>query len=170
MKEAAGHIDVASPHVFTADDLKNLVSSAAKDLQDFDKERHEKFKKYELHKKLKEEERLNNMTDAERDAEITRLREDKNKHKQHDPVNHPGSKKQFEEVWNEEDEMVDEEFDPKTFFALHDTNSDGMWDIYEVEALMAHELSKVYDPNNWRGFLRVLFSHADQRSIEKTPQ
>merc|ERR1719454_504935 len=29
-----------------------------------------------------------------------------------------------------------------------DTNSDGMWDIYEVEALMAHELSKVYDPNN----------------------
>jgi hypothetical protein len=123
MKEAAGHIDINTPHVFTKEDLVNLVSSAAKDLQNYDKERQEKFKKYELNKKLKEEERLANLSDKERDLEIQRIREEKNKHKQHDPVNHPGSKDQFKEIWNEEDEMVDEEFDPKTFFALHDTNS-----------------------------------------------
>merc|ERR1711976_406918 len=66
----------------------------------------------------------------------------------HDHVNHPGSKKQFEEVWNDEDEMVDEEFNPKTFFMLHDKNSDNFLDVYEVELLMEHELKKVYDPEN----------------------
>ena len=154
IRQAAEHLDTDSPHVFTEDDLKKLISSAAKDITDFDAERHERFKKYELHKKAMEEERLEKMTDEERDAEIARMREQKAKHNDHEPMNHPGSKKQFEEVWQEEDDMKDEEFDPKTFFALHDTNSDGVWDVYEVEALMTHELKKVYNEDNWGwGFL-----------------
>jgi len=148
IRQAAEHLDTDSPHVFTEDDLKKLISSAAKDITDFDAERHERFKKYELHKKAMEEERLEKMTDEERDAEIARMREQKAKHNDHEPMNHPGSKKQFEEVWQEEDDMKDEEFDPKTFFALHDTNSDGVWDVYEVEALMTHELKKVYNEDN----------------------
>lgn len=34
-------------------------------------------------------------------------------------IHHPGSKKQLEEVWEKQDEMEGEEFNPKAFFALH---------------------------------------------------
>lgn len=102
-----------------------------------------------MHHKLQEEARLAGLSEEARDMEEKRLKEERKKHKDHDPVNHPGSKKQFEEVWKEEDEMVDEEFNPKTFFMMHDKNSDNYLDVYEVELLMEHELKKVYDPENW---------------------
>ena len=34
-------------------------------------------------------------------------------------MNQPASKKQLEEVWQEDDGLKDEEFDPRTFFFLH---------------------------------------------------
>lgn len=34
-------------------------------------------------------------------------------------IHHPGSKKQLEEVWEKQDEMEGENFNPRTFFALH---------------------------------------------------
>ena len=102
-----------------------------------------------MHRKLQEEAKLAGLSDKEREEEMRKMKEQRKKHKDHDPVNHPGSKKQFEEVWNDEDEMVDEEFNPKTFFMLHDKNSDNFLDVYEVELLMEHELKKVYDPENW---------------------
>ena len=37
----------------------------------------------------------------------------------HERMNQPASKQQFEEVWEEDDGLKDEEFDPKTFFFLH---------------------------------------------------
>ena len=38
---------------------------------------------------------------------------------QHEKLNHPASRKQFEEVWEKDDGLREEEFDPKTFFFLH---------------------------------------------------
>ena len=40
-----------------------------------------------------------------------------------------------------------EEFDPKVFFKLHDSNSDGYWDVVEMEILMEKELRRVYHPD-----------------------
>lgn len=34
-------------------------------------------------------------------------------------IHRPGSKKQLEEVWEKQDEMEGENFDPKAFFAMH---------------------------------------------------
>lgn len=36
-------------------------------------------------------------------------------------------------------------FDPKTFFSLHDLNSDGYLNEEEIEALFQLELEKVYN-------------------------
>ena len=43
----------------------------------------------------------------------------------HEKIHHPGSKDQLEEVWEETDHLDKDDFDPKTFFKLHDSNSDG---------------------------------------------
>lgn len=37
-------------------------------------------------------------------------------------IHHPASKKQFEEVWEKQDEMEGENFNPRTFFAIHGKN------------------------------------------------
>lgn len=44
--------------------------------------------------------------------------------------------------------MPKQEFDPKTFFALHDINGDGYLDPEEVEALLSLEIKKMYDPEH----------------------
>lgn len=44
--------------------------------------------------------------------------------------------------------MPKEEFNPRTFFALHDLNGDGVLDQEEVESLLSTEIKKLYDPNN----------------------
>ena len=48
-----------------------------------------------------------------------RFKELHEKLKQHERLNQPASKQQFKEVWEEEDGMKGENFDPKTFFNMH---------------------------------------------------
>nr|XP_036882901.1 nucleobindin-2 [Manis javanica] len=59
-----------------------------------------------------------------------------------------GSKDQLKEVWEETDGLDPNDFEPKTFFKLHDVNNDGFLDEQELEALFTKELEKVYDPKN----------------------
>ena len=40
------------------------------------------------------------------------------------------------------------DWDPKTFFAMHDLDGNGEWDENEVRILFRKELDKAYDPNN----------------------
>lgn len=65
------------------------------------------------------------------------------KHKQHEKLHEPGHKAQLEEVWEEQDQMQ-QDFDPKTFFMLHDLDGNGLWDQDEVKALFIKELDKMY--------------------------
>lgn len=53
-------------------------------------------------------------------------------------------------MWEEEDHMEKQDFDPKTFFAMHDLNGDGVLDEQEVEAILQLEAKKMYmsDPQN----------------------
>jgi Ca2+-binding EF-hand superfamily protein len=46
----------------------------------------------------------------------------------------------LEEVWEKEDHLEKDQFDPKAFFALHDTNNDGYLTADEVEALFNVEV------------------------------
>lgn len=65
------------------------------------------------------------------------------KHKKHEKLHEPGHKAQLEEVWEEQDQMQ-QDFDPKTFFMLHDLDGNGLWDQDEVKALFITELNKMY--------------------------
>ncbi|TNN86654.1 Nucleobindin-2 [Liparis tanakae] len=142
------YLNHMNPHTFEVDDLDRLIKSATKDLENFDKERHEEFKKYEMLKEHDRKEHLKTLDDDERVKEEEHFEELKKKHADHPKVNHPGSQNQLKEVWEERDGLDPEDFDPKTFFKLHDTNGDGYFDDQELEALFTKELEKIYDPTN----------------------
>uniref|UniRef100_A0A8C1M6U8 Nucleobindin-1 n=1 Tax=Cyprinus carpio TaxID=7962 RepID=A0A8C1M6U8_CYPCA len=123
-------------------------SYATKDLENYDAERHEEYKRYEMLKEHERREYLKSLDQEKREKEEKRIEELKEKHRQHPKVNAPGSVDQLREVWKETDGLDPQEFNPKTFFKLHDTNGDGVLDEQELEALFTKELEKVYDPKN----------------------
>lgn len=142
------HLDPQNQHTFEARDLELLIQAATKDLENYDAAHHEEFKRYEMMKEHERREYLKSLDEEKRRQEEARFEELKKKHKEHPKVNAPGSRDQLKEVWQETDGLDPNEFNPKTFFQLHDTNSDGVLDEQELEALFTKELEKVYDPRN----------------------
>ena len=54
------------------------------------------------------------------------------------------------QVWDKSDGYDPDNFNPRTFFYLHDKNGDGYLDYYESETFFLHDLDKLYntsDPN-----------------------
>ncbi|XP_042329382.1 nucleobindin-1 isoform X1 [Sceloporus undulatus] len=142
------HLDPQNQHTFEARDLELLIQAATKDLENYDAAHHEEFKRYEMMKEHERREYLKSLDEEKRRQEEAHFEELKKKHKEHPKVNVPGSRDQLKEVWQETDGLDPNEFNPKTFFKLHDTNSDGVLDEQELEALFTKELEKVYDPRN----------------------
>lgn len=142
------HLDPQNQHTFEARDLELLIQAATKDLENYDAAHHEEFKRYEMMKEHERREYLKSLDEEKRREEEARFEEMKKKHKEHPKINAPGSRDQLTEVWQETDGLDPNEFNPKTFFKLHDTNSDGVLDEQELEALFTKELEKVYDPRN----------------------
>ncbi|XP_054631673.1 nucleobindin-2-like [Dunckerocampus dactyliophorus] len=142
------HLNHDNPHSFEPEDLHRLIQAATKDLENFDRERHDEFKRYEMMKEHERRENLKLMTEEERKKEEQHFKDMKRKHADHVKVNHPGSEDQLKEVWQEADGLDPNDFNPKTFFKLHDSNGDGFFDENELEALFTKELEKVYNPNN----------------------
>ncbi|CAH1391789.1 unnamed protein product [Nezara viridula] len=139
-----GHVDHQNPHTFESADLHKLITQVRKDLAEADRKRREEFKEYELQKKFETEQKLKVMDEEHKKKFLQELEEQKKKHSQHEPLHHPGSKAQLEEVWEKEDHMETQKFNPRTFFLLHDINGDGYWDEDEVKALFLKELDKLY--------------------------
>ncbi|XP_061078609.1 nucleobindin-2b [Conger conger] len=142
------YLNHMNPHTFEVEDLDRLIKSATSDLENYDKERHEEFKRYEMMKEHERREHLKTLDEEGRRREEEHYEELKKKHADHPKINHPGSQDQLKEVWEEADGLDPEDFDPKTFFNLHDTNGDGFFDEQELEALFTKELEKIYDPTN----------------------
>lgn len=133
---------------FDVHDLHKLMVAATNDLEKLDKERQEDYKTYEMEKEWQFQERLKMMNETEKQEAMKLRKELKEKHDNHAKVHEPGTKQQFEEVWTKKDNLPANEFNPKTFFTMHDTNSDNHWDQNEVRQLLAIEIQKMYDPNN----------------------
>ncbi|XP_077424942.1 nucleobindin-2-like isoform X2 [Vanacampus margaritifer] len=142
------HLNQDNPHSFEPDDLDRLIKSATKDLEHFDEERHDEYKRNEMRKEHERREKLKALTEEERKKEEEWFEEMRKKHGDHAKVNHPGSEDQLKEVWQESDGLDPNDFDPKTFFKIHDNNGDGFFDENELEALFTKELEKLYNPEN----------------------
>ncbi|WP_411027260.1 EF-hand domain-containing protein, partial [Salmonella sp. s54925] len=50
--------------------------------------------------------------------------------------------------WEEDDGIEKEQFNPKTFFRLHDNNGDGYLDPMELETLFVREASKIHNKSD----------------------
>lgn len=142
------HINLANTHSFEATDLAKLIKQATMDLDELDRQRKAEFKAYEMRKEHEKNLKLADLNSTQRAAEEAHLKEMEDKHKSHTKLHHPMGKAQLEEVWEESDHLNPEDFDPKTFFKLHDINGDNVLDPTEVEALFTKEIAKMYDPNN----------------------
>ena len=132
------HIDVSN-HKFDIEDLRKLIKSTTNDLEEADRKRRDDFKKYEMEKKFEKDERLSHIENEEaRKKEKERLDQLEAKHKDHEKLKHPMTKDQLEDVWEDQDHMKPEDWDPKTFFAMHDLNGDGYWEEDELKVKFLH--------------------------------
>uniref|UniRef100_A0A914LL59 EF-hand domain-containing protein n=1 Tax=Meloidogyne incognita TaxID=6306 RepID=A0A914LL59_MELIC len=142
------HLDVSELKKFGKEDLRKLIKKTVADMEKIDEERKKEFKEYEMKKKAEEDHKLAQMTPEERNKAAKEIEEAKKHHNEHEELKHPGGREQLEEVWEERDHMDKNSFDPKTFFALHDLNSDGFLNEEEIEALFQFELEKVYNESD----------------------
>ncbi|KAL7044745.1 hypothetical protein ACKWTF_002039 [Chironomus riparius] len=140
----AEHLDHDNQHTFEIEDLRKLIVKTGEDLAEADRRRREEFKEYELQKEFEKQEKLREMDEDHRKKFEQDIKQMTEKHNKHQKVHHPGSKDQLEEVWEKQDHMSPEDFDPKKFFMMHDVDGNGFWDEQEVKALFKTELDKVY--------------------------
>uniref|UniRef100_A0A7E4UQP0 EF-hand domain-containing protein n=1 Tax=Panagrellus redivivus TaxID=6233 RepID=A0A7E4UQP0_PANRE len=139
------HLDVQNWEKFNKEDLRKLVVRTVSDMEEIDKRRREEFKEYELRKKAEEDHKRAQLDAEERRKYDAELKAKEERHNDHEKLKHPGGREQLEEVWEESDHMDKDNFDPRTFFALHDLNGDGFWNDDEIEALFQVEIEKVYN-------------------------
>jgi len=141
------HLEIKHPS-FEVADLQKLIKQTTDDLEEADKQRRDDFKKYEMEKKFEKDMRLNAINDTqERKVVQEEMEKLEGKHRDHEKLKHPMTKDQLEEVWEDQDHMDKQDWDPKTFFAMHDLDGNGQWDDNEVRVLFKKELDKAYDPN-----------------------
>lgn len=140
----AEHIDHENEHTFEIEDLKKLILKTGEDLAEADRQRRDDFKQYELQKEFEKQEKMREMKEDEKKKFEDEQKKLEEKHKKHEKVHHPVSKDQLEEVWEKQDHMDRQDFDPKKFFMMHDVDGNGFWDEMEVKALFKTELDKVY--------------------------
>ncbi|KAL3112793.1 hypothetical protein niasHT_019767 [Heterodera trifolii] len=139
------HLDVNDWKKFGKEDLRKLIQKTVADMNKMDEERKQKFKEYEMEKKAVEDHKLAQMGQDEREKEQKAIEGSKKRHREHEPMKHPGGKDQLEEVWEERDHMDKDSFDPTSFFNLHDLNGDGHWNEGEIDSLFQIQLEKVYN-------------------------
>lgn len=142
-----GHVDYIRPDKFGQEDLKKLMQQTHKDLEEADKKRKEDFKKYEMEKQYKFQKELEQLPEEEKAKLKAKHEEEVKKHKEHPKVHHPGSKQQLEEVWEKQDHMDPQDFNPRTLFFMHDLDGNGYLDQEEIKLLFRNEIRKTYDPN-----------------------
>ncbi|KAK2569203.1 Nucleobindin-2 [Acropora cervicornis] len=138
--------DDENPNFFGPEDFKKLLWKHHEEMDRQDNERREEFKKHEMEKEHKRKEHLKELDDKARKEEELKFEQLQQKHLNASKnIHHPGSKAQLEQVWEETDGLDAKDFDPRTFFKLHDTNGDDYLDTAELETLFVKEIDKDKD-------------------------
>lgn len=139
------HIDHNNVETFEENDLETLIKQASNDLEEHDRIRRGEFKEHEIEKEYERRKNLQHMDEQARKRAEEEHVKAMEARKHHEKVNHPGSKDQLEEVWEEQDQLEPEKFDPHTFFQLHDIDGNNYLDEFEIEALFQIELDKIFN-------------------------
>jgi hypothetical protein len=132
------------PPDYDQDDIQKRMDEQRRILEEIERKRRDEFDHYQMQQERQKRENLKAMDEQQRLKAEQSLREQRERQMHHERMNQPASKQQFEEVWEEDDGLKDEEFDPKTFFFLHDTNGDKILDPLELQALFYTEVKKAY--------------------------
>ncbi|XP_031564940.1 nucleobindin-2-like [Actinia tenebrosa] len=141
--------DDDNPDFFGPEDFKKLLSKHHDEMDKRDADRREEYKKHELQKEHERRAELKKMDEEHRKEAEKKHEELMKKHAEEAKnLHHPGSKAQLEQVWEESDGLDKKDFDPRTFFQLHDVNGDGYLDTGELEALFVKEVARLYNPKD----------------------
>ncbi|KAK3700597.1 hypothetical protein QZH41_010512 [Actinostola sp. cb2023] len=141
--------DDDNPDFFGPEDFKKLLDKHHGEMDKRDKERREDFKKHEMEKEHERKMKLKVMDEEHRKQAEQKFKEQQQHHlDESKKLHHPGSKAQLEQVWEESDGLDKNDFEPKTFFKLHDINGDGYLDSGELEALFVKEVGRIHDPKS----------------------
>lgn len=88
-----------------------------------------------MQKEYEKQQTLEHMSEQDRIKYQQTLEEQQKKHQKHEKIHNPGNKAQLEEVWEDQDHMDPEDFDPKKFFQLH-----GMYYIPYYVCVSSHPI------------------------------
>lgn len=138
------HVDTETD-AFSLADLEKLIAQLNFDLDKIDDLRRQEFKNHEMQKELERRLHLQGLNETERKKAEEEHQKYLDKRKKHKKINIPGSNNQLLEVWIHEDSLQYQDFEPKTFFKLHDLNNDDLLDEFEIEALFENELNKLFN-------------------------
>lgn len=113
------HLDHANKQTFEIEDLKKLIKKTAEDLAEADRKRQAEFKEYEMQKEFEKEMIKKELDEEQRKKFEEEQKSLKEKHKKHEKLHHPGNKAQLEDVWEKQDHMDKQDFNPHIFFMTH---------------------------------------------------
>lgn len=142
------HIDFNDWGKFGKEDLRKLILKTVFDMDNLEKQRKENFKEYEMKKKVEQDRQMEQMSEEERLHYLRQMEDARRRHNEHEPLKHPGSRDQLEDVWEDADRLDKDSYDPRTFFNLHDLDSDGYWSKEELDAIFLKELDKLYNASD----------------------
>ena len=94
-------------------------------MKELDEKRKEDFKKQEMWIEHRRRQKLAEMDEQQRLKAEGEFQKKQEQLRHHDKLPNPGSKEQLEEVWEEEDGMGKEQFNPRTFFHMHGEGGKG---------------------------------------------
>ncbi|KAI0989491.1 hypothetical protein GJ496_006320 [Pomphorhynchus laevis] len=119
--EKFGHIDLENNANFTRDDLLFLLGKSHEDLERIRKLQKAQFKLHEKLKKQAFKDKLKELPEDQRLAFLQIHSDDEiRRNIVKTAIKHPGSKAQLKRTWEKQDRLDSADFNPETFFYLHD--------------------------------------------------
>eukprot|EP00041_Stephanoeca_diplocostata_P030226 m.908512 g.908512 ORF g.908512 m.908512 type:complete len:492 (+) comp23714_c0_seq5:444-1919(+) len=103
------------------------------------------FLQREADQVLRFRKKIHEEQDPEKRKELVQLHEAYNDKLRQKTGAQPGHANQLKEIWDKEDGLVGIQFNPRTFFRLHDVNDDNVFDAKEIEAMMMHEARNLHE-------------------------
>jgi len=136
--------------IFMNDKVDNLkliaiAKKRADQMEHLDQDRRRAFLQHEMARLLKFKQLVEHESDPAKKQALIKAHDDETKVLTERRGHAPGHEKQMKEVWEKDDGLNPNDFDPKTFFRLHDITSDGVLDAKELEGMFYSEAKRLHE-------------------------